>query len=336
MGYQMLTRTGRSFWECTSIMQNAIRKGDYDIAGHAMWELLPGYIPYLRKRLLVISAEDCFGIITKEIVALADIGTEESLTKALWLLCESKKNRDADYFVCNLMIPDERLQADNYELSRMLTTAIQRFDVVKAGRISATLFKKKRAVLWDALVTLAQTQYPYLLKEVEALRISNERMSKPNEETVFVSKAIVLMWTKREPLEGILGHEKIDFDNVMPFDKIEIIKTLDMCPVVRGVFPDCYYNWHTTRGKYELKLDAVHAIENDQELLTPLEENLFDDCTWDRDLDACLRKWNPRRRILPYSDGKIKPEDKFRVDDEGGGGTPEPEPEQMNIFDIFK
>ena len=76
LAFQMLTRTNRSFWEVTSVMQNSIRKGDYELAGHCAWELFPGYTPYLRKRFLVISAEDCFGVITKEIVALSEIGDD--------------------------------------------------------------------------------------------------------------------------------------------------------------------------------------------------------------------------------------------------------------------
>ena len=107
LGYEMKpTRNGRNFYEVTSAMQNAIRKGDYEVAGYAMWELLPEYLGYLRKRLLVISAEDCFGVITKEILALCDIGTEDAMEKALALICLAKKNRDADYFVCNLMYND--------------------------------------------------------------------------------------------------------------------------------------------------------------------------------------------------------------------------------------
>ena len=86
MAYPMLTRTGRSFWEVTSVMQNSIRKGDYELAGHCLWELLPQYTPYLRKRLLVISAEDCYGILTKEILNLCETGTEDSLTRAVALL----------------------------------------------------------------------------------------------------------------------------------------------------------------------------------------------------------------------------------------------------------
>lgn len=311
MGYQMLTRTGRNFYEVTSAMQNSIRKGDYNIAGYCLWELIPQYTPYLRKRLLVISAEDCFGVITKEIVALTEIGDEDSLTKALALLCAAKKNRDADYFVCNLMFCDEPSGMSKDELTKALHTAIRKRDVMKTGRLSAELFQKSRKDFWKMLNQTAQVFYPHLEEEVLALNRANDRMSKPAEETIFVAKAIILMWTERNPKEGLLAYPGMDFYRCLRPDEITVPCLPDECDKVRGLFPEWAYNWHTTHGKYELRRDAVHAITNDQRLLTPLEENLFDDCSWNRDINACLLKHNPRRHKLPYDDGKRKPEEKY-------------------------
>lgn len=311
MAYQMLTRTERSFWEVTSAMQNSIRKGEYEIAGHCLWELLPGYTPYLRKRLLVISAEDCFGVITKEILGLCEIGTEDSLTRALSLLCMAKKNRDADYFVCNLMLNDEPTGADKDTLSRELFTAIRQKDVSKAGCYCIELFKKNRKALWKLLEDMAMMYYPHLSKEFEALHIANEKVSKPSEETIFVAKAIVLMWTCRDPKENVLAYPKMDFNRLLDPEEIPIPKAVDECKKINGLFPDWAYNWHTSYGKYKLGRDVVHAVTNDQRILTPLEENLFDDCTWNHDINACLQKWNPKKYLLPYDDGKIKPEVKY-------------------------
>lgn len=294
-------------------MQNAIRKGDYEVAGYAMWELIPEYTPYLRKRLLVISAEDCFGVITKEILALCDIGDEESLTKALSLLCMAKKNRDADYFVCNLMVNENPTGADKGELSKALYSAIRSMDVVKAGSLCLELFKKNRKHLWKLLMDMAKVLYPHLVSEFEALNRANELMTKPNEETIYVAKAIILMWTCREPKENLLAWSPMRFDGVVSSADIPVAKPLDECEKIEGLFPDWAYNWHTTYGKYKLGRDAVHAIENDQRLLTPLEENLFDDCSWNRDINICLQKHNPRKYRLPYDDGKIPPEIKFAI-----------------------
>ena len=309
----MLTRTGRSFWECTSAMQHGIRKGDYEVAGYAFWELLPQYTPYLRKRLLVISAEDCFGVITKEILNLCETGTEEALTQALSLMCLCKKNRDADYFVCNLMYSPAPSGDTKEMLSQQLHTAIRRMNVGEAGRLSAELFQKNRKVFWQMLKETTEAFYPYLTDEIAALCESNEKVSKPSEETIFVAKAIVLMWTAREPKEGVLGWEGMKFDRLLEADEIPVIKPAADCRKLgpKELFPDWAYNWHTTYGKYKLRRDAVHAITNDQRILTPLEENLFDDCTWNRDINACLQKWNPNKYPTPFNDGKRKAEEKY-------------------------
>ena len=298
-------------------MQNAIRKGDYEVAGYAIWELLPQYTPYLRKRLLVISAEDCYGIITKEILKLMDQGDEDALTKALSLMCLAKKNRDADYFVCNLMNFDQPSGMDKHELSKALLTAIRKMDVGATGRYAAELFKKNRKAFWEMLLTAAQVYYPHLLEEFRALYASNERMSKPTEETIFVAKAIILIWTeimnqrRGGDTRTLLGYPIMRFDDALEPELVPLIKPLDQCTRITGLFPEWAYNWHTSYGKYKLRRDAVHAIENDQRLLTPLQENLFDDCTWNVDLNACLLKHNPNRYRLPYDDGKRDPLEKY-------------------------
>ncbi len=311
MAYQLTTRTGRNFYEATSIMQNAIRKGDYDVAGYAMWELIPGYTKYLQKRLLIISAEDCFGIITKELEPLCNYGTEEALAKALTLMCKCKKNRDADYFTCNMMFDDNPTGLTSKEIGSLLTTAIRRMNVRETGNLAAELFSKSRKAFWKTLKELCQAYYPHLLEEISALERANNAMTKPAEETIFASKAIVLLWTKRSPVDGLLGHESFDFYTTLAYDAIDIVKPLDQCPKISGYFPEEYYNWHTTHGKYDLRLDTIHATENDQRLLTPLEENLFDDCSWNRDLTECLKRWNPLRRPIPYDDGKITVDEKY-------------------------
>ena len=140
LAYQMVTRTGRSIWLVTSAQVFANRHGDFELAGKGIWELIPQYTNYLRKRLLVISAEDCYGVITKEILPLCEKGDEDSLMKALSLLCMAKKNRDADYFVCNLMYCDVESEWKKGELAKALHTAIRRMDVVKAGQYSCQLF----------------------------------------------------------------------------------------------------------------------------------------------------------------------------------------------------
>lgn len=107
----MLMRTvrGYDFFEVSSAMQKAIRRADAAVAGYFALELwTSGYRDYVWKRLFTISAEDCYGVITKEIEALwqghelVNQGSKEPkgrifVSKAVILLCECRKCRDADH-----------------------------------------------------------------------------------------------------------------------------------------------------------------------------------------------------------------------------------------------
>jgi replication-associated recombination protein RarA len=92
-------------------MQKAIRRGDAKLAGYwalELWE--SGFGKYCWKRLLTVSAEDCWGILTAEVKALHDAyqTVNEGLpakqhrgrifiSKAVILLCLAKKSRDPDH-----------------------------------------------------------------------------------------------------------------------------------------------------------------------------------------------------------------------------------------------
>ena len=126
MGYEMRTLNGYNFYDMTSMLQKAIRRGDLYHAGFALKELLPKYAKYVWKRLIGISAEDCYGIVTKEIMALEQAdewfkknnkGQQEGLfaAKACVLLCLARKNRDACYVACNFMDANKLLAPEEIE-----------------------------------------------------------------------------------------------------------------------------------------------------------------------------------------------------------------------------
>lgn len=127
MGYTPRTKSGHSMYDMSSMLQKSIRRCDFNHAGYAANELYWSYGKYLWKRLLVISAEDCFGIITKEIVGLKmadDIANEGRkgedkdpifVAKAITLLCTARKNRDACYFACNYMCIDRLIDPGSIE-----------------------------------------------------------------------------------------------------------------------------------------------------------------------------------------------------------------------------
>lgn len=107
--YQLRTTRGYDFYEVASAMQKAIRRADAKVAGYFALELWhSGYTEYVWRRLFTISAEDCYGIITTEIESLykAYLFINEKakepkgrvfVSKAVLLLCDAKKNRDADH-----------------------------------------------------------------------------------------------------------------------------------------------------------------------------------------------------------------------------------------------
>lgn len=123
---QLFTKNGHSMYDMVSLLQKAVRRGDAEIAGYAANELRGRYNAYLWRRLLAISAEDCYGIMTKEIMALQQAddvynqrrkGYEREplfISKAITLLLYARKNRDADYFSCNLMESEKVKNYDEY------------------------------------------------------------------------------------------------------------------------------------------------------------------------------------------------------------------------------
>lgn len=125
MGYNLTTRNGHNMFDMSSMLQKSIRRCDFSHAGYAAMELFGGFHTYLWKRLLVVSAEDCYGIMTKEIVALkiADDTVNKGkkgydkdplfVAKAITLLCLAKKNRDGCYMACNFMLPDRVLEENS-------------------------------------------------------------------------------------------------------------------------------------------------------------------------------------------------------------------------------
>ena len=122
--FNPMTPGGYSMYTMSSMLQKAIRRADINHAAFAAKELRGSYPDYLWKRLFIISAEDCYGVVTKEIVGLKmadDIANKGKkgynrdslfLSKAIVLLCMARKNRDACYVACNFMRYDRLLKPE--------------------------------------------------------------------------------------------------------------------------------------------------------------------------------------------------------------------------------
>ena len=115
----MTTVRGHRAGEVSSALQKAIRRGDARMAGYWAIEMLESnFREYTWRRLLTISAEDCWGIITHEIEALYRSwrlidkakkgGGRIFVAKATILLAMARKCRDADHLT-NLVYDQRRI-----------------------------------------------------------------------------------------------------------------------------------------------------------------------------------------------------------------------------------
>ncbi len=119
--YNPITRSRHNMFDMASLLQKAIRRGDYKRAGYAAYELYGSYDKMMWNRMMTISSEDCWGILTKELVVLRNEDTllnegkkgyEKNamyVSKAIALMCRALKSRDACYFACNFILsPNKR------------------------------------------------------------------------------------------------------------------------------------------------------------------------------------------------------------------------------------
>jgi len=193
---RITTKHGYDFFAVTSAMQKAIRRGDEKIAGYFALELMhSGYYNYVWKRLLIISAEDCAGIITKEIWALKqafdmayDIkkrkGGGVCIAKAVILMCRQAKSRDADhlavlvYLENNIDETDLKTRLDEYDNSEKIELPEYTFDWhtqtgKKAGKTKREFFFSE----FEALMPREQGTFDYLLSPGHDLKLTPDKRS---------------------------------------------------------------------------------------------------------------------------------------------------------------
>ncbi len=129
--FQIKTKRGYVLLEVASALQKAIRRSDARLAGYWAIELFAsGFTDYMWRRLLTISAEDCWGVITHEVEALYRSwqtidrqkkgGGRIFAAKATILLAQARKCRDADHLT-NLVY--DRAAVDPMQLDADLAEA---------------------------------------------------------------------------------------------------------------------------------------------------------------------------------------------------------------------
>jgi len=186
MGVQLWTKNHYDMFVVSSALQKAIRRNDPRVAGWAGIELFrSGYYGYAWRRLLLISAEDCDGLVTSEVDALmraqgllqakAKKGEPAGilfLVKAILILCRCAKNRDADHLLYleknKLLVSDEDVQI-HLDGSEPLTQAdipLYVFDVhTRQGRQSG----KTKDEFWKTEQDALNPKVPGLFDDIEIL-----------------------------------------------------------------------------------------------------------------------------------------------------------------------
>lgn len=106
------TKNGYDLSAVVSAVQKGIRRGDEKVAGYFAIEMAESnFGAYLWRRLLIISAEDVYEGVTREIhglkLAYDEVGGMKKtrngvifVAKAILILCRALKSRDADHLVC--------------------------------------------------------------------------------------------------------------------------------------------------------------------------------------------------------------------------------------------
>lgn len=296
MSYQLLTKNGHNMFDVSSLVQKAIRRQDLEYACYAAREMMYKYRSYLWKRLLVVTAEDCFDLVTRPIFILKQRDDECSnlyetkhISQAINLLVNTRKSRDADFFACNLLnskfkqdvCPEgegylvTRHGHDLKEMASLLRELILSVDGDKCGYVANEIRNWYLGLFWFVVNNVAkELGYPSVIREIEVLCYLD--MSKPVKDTTFIYAAKALTILMRVAERGNADfyqmfdvHEYVD---IASFDKMRVI-------------PMYTYDCHTIRGR-KMGLTDADFIVSEQAALKPLELGWYDERDWGRDQEC--------------------------------------------------
>lgn len=170
---EIYTKHGYNLYDVASALQKSIRRGDVRLAGYMALELFPRYSNYCWKRLLTVSAEDCYGCVTKEVKALHDSfefinkGKKADdkkgrifISKAVIILCQCPHSRDAD--VLQNFIYDKQLSLTDEQIEQLMDEVAKDrpempdyvYDVhtrkgKRSGKTKAEFFVEEDAALYN-------------------------------------------------------------------------------------------------------------------------------------------------------------------------------------------
>jgi len=295
---KVLTRNGHSMFEISSMVQKSIRRHDVELALYSCMEMKDKYRGYLWKRLLVVSAEDCYDLTTGKVIALrnADIAckNDELFFKAALHLLNARKNRDADFFACNMInsrdviqiedsanpcIGEENCKTKNghfyLDVVNAMKQAINDNDVVKTGYCACELLRYRK-ILWKTLVSVATSfGFANVTQEIIALKQADESQSGDviTWSVIFICKACTTLLK--------VGKYKTDkiFEDVSEL-RLNVMPDLNKFHII----PEYVFDCHTYIGKRRGKTKADFIVA-EQNALNPHHKGEYDDVPWDRYFD---------------------------------------------------
>ena len=191
---RLFTSSGRDFFEVASLFQKSVRRGDLVLATKAAVDLFPRFSGYAWRRMLIMSAEDCGDMVTREIVALYDAwetinkGKKRKdapegqvfVAKALVILCKCRHSRDAAeaLWLLAFRMPDDLFDAALAEVEDVMTsTSVTDFEMPEwvydvhtlRGKIAG---KTTKQMIWDE--HLAQAAASSVFENFEEMAKADE------------------------------------------------------------------------------------------------------------------------------------------------------------------
>lgn len=324
MANSLYTKNGHNMFEVSSLIQKAIRRSNKDYACYAANELAPRFRNYLWKRLLCVSAEDCYDLVTNKIVALKQADDAQNwqnksslfIEKAIGILLATRKNRDADYFACNLLNSRDRIWFDEdgtirsnsccytknghdmFLVAGLLERVITGKDDIKVGYLANELMVRYREFLWKRIVSIAcNLGYQPVTNEIVALKKADDMQPTTSpKSSIFVAKAMTI-------LLKVVKYGRCDFyvnDFAYPVVCLKNYDSLHM------MIPDYVFDCHTHRGK-QMGKTKKEFIVVEQSALTPYHEGEYDKCGWDRYFYLEKNGFYDKNNITPRpDDSKMK------------------------------
>lgn len=296
MSYLPFTKNGHNMFEVSSLIQKAIRRRDMEYACYAAREMMFKYRSYLWKRMIVVTAEDCYDLVTRPIFILkqrddecGNINETKHISQAVNLLVNTRKNRDADFFACNLLNSKNKWNVcpdgDGYLVTRhghdlktmaaLFKESILNADDENCGYIGNEIRNWYLGLFWTIVRDVArELGYPLIIREIDVLWTID--MSKPVKDTTFIyaAKALTI-------LMKVVKAGNADFYQMFDVHQYVDISVFDNYREI----PEYTFDCHTIKGKQRGLTDADFIV-SEQAALNPLERGWYDDRDWSRDQEC--------------------------------------------------